>query len=129
MAFSSALSRLSAASALQPAAASRLRFFSSVKFLEQKRSGEETVYFKKEDEALLRRLLVNHPEADPKFQHSPGAASLASLESALALCVNKHLKTQAPKALLDELVVVFSRNGWTPPPDQKAALQESNPAS
>lgn len=114
------LSRWPAANA--PAVA-LVRRFSSVKFLEQKRSGEETVYFKKEDEALLRRLLAKHPEADPKFQHTTGDASFESLQSALAFCVNKHLKLQAPKALLDELALVFIQNGWTPPPEQKGALQ------
>ncbi|XP_026190645.1 uncharacterized protein LOC113146702 [Cyclospora cayetanensis] len=104
-----------------------VRCFSSVKFLEQKRSGEETVYFKKEDEALLRALLAKHPEADPKFQHSAGHASLESLQSALALCVNKHLKAQPPKAFLDEVTLVFINNGWTPPTEQRTAIQPNQP--
>lgn len=114
---------LSRGPAANTSAVARVRYFSSVNFLEQKRSGEETVYFKKEDEALLRRLLAKHPEADPKFQHTTGDASLESLQSALAFCVNKHLKMQAPKALLDEVTLVFVQNGWTPPPEQTGALQ------
>ncbi|KAL8273991.1 hypothetical protein Esti_002080 [Eimeria stiedai] len=153
MSLSGAIRRVSTAPA------SRVRAFSTVKFLEQKRSGEETVYFKKEgglqqrhespiqfalhaqadcfvdicltrtNEALLRRLLVNHPEADPKFQHTAGGASVEALQSALALCVNKHLKVQAPKALLDELSLVFLHNGWTPPPGQTHVLQPNQPTS
>lgn len=118
-----AIRMLSRGTIANSSAARGARYFSSVKFLEQKRSGEETVYFKKEDEALLRRLLVKHPEADPRFQHALGDESLESLQSALALCLNKHLKAQAPKALLEELIVVFVNNGWAPPPDQKKVLQ------
>lgn len=34
---------------------------------DEKGSAEENVYFKKEDESLLKNLLSNHPEFNPKY--------------------------------------------------------------
>ncbi|CDI73664.1 hypothetical protein, conserved [Eimeria praecox] len=111
------------ATATTAAGAGAPRQFSGVKFLDQKRTGEETVYFKKEDEALLRRLLAKHPEADPKFQSGAGTASLESLRGSLSLCVSKHFKQQAPKAFLDELPTIFASHGWHPPEEVKDLLR------
>ncbi|CDJ35988.1 uncharacterized protein EMH_0004070 [Eimeria mitis] len=119
------MTAVATATATAATAAGASRQFSGVRFLDEKRTGEETVYFKKEDEALLRRLLAKHPEADPKFQSSGGSASLESLQSSLSLCVSKHFKQQAPKAFLDELTTIFASHGWQPPEDLKGHLLRS----
>ncbi|CDJ61951.1 hypothetical protein, conserved [Eimeria maxima] len=100
-----------------------IRQFSGVKFLDQKRSGEESVYFKKEDEALLRRLLAKHPEVDPKFQSGGGTASLESLRNSLSLCASKHFNQQPSKAFLDELPAIFASHGWQPPEEVKSLVR------
>ncbi|CDJ50804.1 hypothetical protein, conserved [Eimeria brunetti] len=124
-----------AAATATSSAAGASRQFSGVKFLDQKRTGEETVYFKKEDEALLRRLLAKHPEADPKFQSGPAGAPgasragggpggpLGALHSSLALCLAKHFQRQPPKALIEELPVLFASHGWEPPAELKELVR------
>eukprot|EP00916_Digyalum_oweni_P026440 GHVL01043442.1.p1 GENE.GHVL01043442.1~~GHVL01043442.1.p1 ORF type:complete len:116 (+),score=27.12 GHVL01043442.1:66-413(+) len=48
---------------------------SSINFVDSKRSGEEAVYFRREDEELLTKILQKHPELDPRLEGG-GASGL-----------------------------------------------------
>ncbi|PFH37006.1 hypothetical protein BESB_034640 [Besnoitia besnoiti] len=87
------------------------RHFSSVKFMDQKRSGEETVYFKKEDEALLRNLLANHPEYDPKYSMDQ-MSELGAIARDITLACQKHGMKDPSAAFMKDLISIFSAHGY-----------------
>ncbi|KEP62705.1 UNVERIFIED_CONTAM: hypothetical protein HHA_215350 [Hammondia hammondi] len=89
-----------------------IRNFSSVKFMDQKRSGEETVYFKKEDEALLRNLLANHPEYDPKYSVDHMNAELGSIARDITLACQKHGMKDPSAAFMKDLISIFGAHGY-----------------
>ncbi|CBZ54801.1 conserved hypothetical protein [Neospora caninum Liverpool] len=88
------------------------RNFSSVKFMDQKRSGEETVYFKKEDEALLRNLLANHPEYDPKYSVDHMSSELGAIARDITLACQKHGMKDPSAAFMKDLISIFSTHGY-----------------
>ncbi|PHJ24635.1 hypothetical protein CSUI_001511 [Cystoisospora suis] len=118
------------------------REFSSVKFMDQKRSGEETVYFKKEafaccglasDEVLLRNLLANHPEYDPKYSMDHMNSEMGAIARDITLgkfklglegmtvmrratSCQKHGMKEPSAAFLKDLLSIFSSHGYTKAP-------------
>ncbi|UVC49679.1 hypothetical protein MACK_003789 [Theileria orientalis] len=43
------------------------RHFASFNFIDDKKTAEETVYFKKQEEAILARMLEKDPSLDPRY--------------------------------------------------------------
>ncbi|KAF8822880.1 hypothetical protein IE077_000318 [Cardiosporidium cionae] len=87
------------------------RYSSSVRFLDDKRSGEENIYFQKEDQILLQNLLANHPELDPKYS-SGQLAEFGDFGRDVQIVCQKHGITIASLAFLNDIVSVFESHGW-----------------
>ncbi|CDJ66719.1 hypothetical protein, conserved [Eimeria necatrix] len=90
-------------------------------------SSRASSFLSKKDEALLRRLLAKHPEADPRYRSTGGPAllqPLQPLQQAISLSVAKHFAAKASKAFLEELPLLFAAHGWQPPPEHRALLQQ-----
>lgn len=95
------------------------RDMGTIRVIDEKRSGEETVYFKKEDDALLRNLLANHPEYDPKYTFSENDSEFSSLGRDIHLVCQKHGMKYTSVAFLKDIRLVFEAHGWTKPSQQQ----------
>lgn len=87
----------------------------SIRVMEDKRSGEETVYFRKEDDVLLRNLLANHPEYDPKYSFAESDSDFSSLGRDVHLVCQKHGMKYTSLAFLKDICNVFESHGWSKP--------------
>ncbi|UVC54265.1 hypothetical protein MACJ_003802 [Theileria orientalis] len=85
------------------------RHFASFNFIDDKKTAEETVYFKKQEEAILARMLEKDPSLDPRYS---APSHELELFSDLSLALNKFGVNDPPLALLEELVLVFKNNGF-----------------
>ncbi|CRH02394.1 conserved Plasmodium protein, unknown function [Plasmodium relictum] len=94
------------------------RNFGGVKFLDTNRTAEETVYFKKEDEALLRNLLKNNPNLNPDYELTDVESGVGNLSNDLSLVFSKHGVKGVNNNLIRDLIKVFELNGYRKMLDQ-----------
>lgn len=85
------------------------RGFASFNFIDDKKTAEETVYFKKQEEAILTRMLEKDPSLDPRYS---APSHELELFNDLSLALSKFGLTEPPLALMEELVLVFKNNGF-----------------
>ncbi|SBT80674.1 conserved Plasmodium protein, unknown function [Plasmodium malariae] len=87
--------------------------FGGVKFLDTNRTSEEAVYFKKEDEALLRNLLKNNPDINPEYNYSDVESGLCNLSNDLSLVFSKYgIKGMDNNDVIRDVIRVFELNGY-----------------
>ncbi|CRG97534.1 conserved Plasmodium protein, unknown function [Plasmodium gallinaceum] len=94
------------------------RNFGGVKFLDTNRTAEETVYFKKEDEALLRNLLKNNPNLNPNYDLTDVESGAENLSNDLSLVFSKYGIKGLNNNLMKDLIKVFELNGYRKMLDQ-----------
>jgi len=88
------------------------KFASGVKFIEDKTAAEEAVYFRKESENLLKNLLANHPEYDPKYDLSVLEKTSGALARDVNLVCEKYGWSGATLPFYKDIVKVFEMHGW-----------------
>lgn len=87
------------------------RYRSSIFFSEEKGTAEENVYFKKEDEHLIKAMLEKNPELNPKYTTHSGGTSLSQ---DLHLVCRKHGVPQVSMTMIKDIQQVFETHGWSP---------------
>uniref|UniRef100_A0A0G4IES1 Uncharacterized protein n=1 Tax=Chromera velia CCMP2878 TaxID=1169474 RepID=A0A0G4IES1_9ALVE len=90
------------------------RLRSTIRFVDDKGLGEESIYFKREDEGLLKNLLANHPEYDPRFVMTATDKELGKLQKDIFLVCKKHGIQGATVAFMKDLTSAFEANGYKP---------------
>ncbi|SCM26003.1 conserved Plasmodium protein, unknown function [Plasmodium chabaudi chabaudi] len=87
--------------------------FGGVKFLDANRTADESIYFKKEDEALLRNLLKANPNINPDYDYSSIETGMNDLSHDLALVFSKHgIKGLDTGDAIKDIIKVFELNGY-----------------
>ncbi|XP_955220.1 uncharacterized protein TA05035 [Theileria annulata] len=86
------------------------RKFATFNFIDDKKTAEETVYFKKQEEEILARMLEKDPSLDPRYS---APSHELELFNDLALALSKFGLTDPPLALMEEVVLVFKNNGYS----------------
>ncbi|CAA9990750.1 conserved Plasmodium protein, unknown function [Plasmodium knowlesi strain H] len=95
------------------------RNFSGVKFLDGNRKADESIYFKKEDEALLRNLLKNNPDLNPDFNFTDAEGGINNLSNDLCMVFSKHgIKGLSNSDAIKDIIKVFELNGYRKALDQ-----------
>ncbi|EKX72635.1 conserved hypothetical protein [Theileria equi strain WA] len=83
--------------------------FSSFRFADEKKTAEESVYFKKQEEAILSRMLKRDPSLDPRYS---APSHELNIYNDLSLALAKFGINDPPLALMEELVLIFTNNGY-----------------
>mmetsp|Transcript_12894 Transcript_12894/g.40517 ORF Transcript_12894/g.40517 Transcript_12894/m.40517 type:complete len:119 (+) Transcript_12894:84-440(+) len=87
--------------------APQVRNATGIKLLEEKGRAAEGLYWHQEDERLLKKLIENHPELDPKYQGISNILSDEStLEGKVKLIFMKHGLPPAAKELVADILAL-----------------------
>ncbi|EUD68829.1 hypothetical protein C922_00517 [Plasmodium inui San Antonio 1] len=87
--------------------------FAGVKFLDGNRTADESIYFKKEDEALLKNLLKNNPDLNPDFNYTDAEGGINNLSNDLCMVFSKHgIKGLNNSDAIRDIIKVFELNGY-----------------
>ncbi|SBS88062.1 conserved Plasmodium protein, unknown function [Plasmodium ovale] len=87
--------------------------FGGVKFLDSNRTADESIYFKKEDEALLKNLLKNNPDLNPDYNLTDAEGGIDNLSQDLSLVFSKYgLKGLDNGDAIRDVIKVFELNGY-----------------
>eukprot|EP00388_Colpodella_angusta_P012321 GDKJ01031266.1.p1 GENE.GDKJ01031266.1~~GDKJ01031266.1.p1 ORF type:complete len:113 (+),score=30.41 GDKJ01031266.1:16-354(+) len=104
----------SARQAFVPASqATAMRMRSSIRFVEERGQAQESVFFKQQDDAVLKNLLSNHPEYDPRYTNSVEDAELGKLATSVSAVLSKHGLNKVNIALIKDLEAAFKAAGYT----------------
>ncbi|SBT47352.1 conserved Plasmodium protein, unknown function [Plasmodium ovale wallikeri] len=87
--------------------------FGGVKFLDSNRTADESIYFKKEDEALLKNLLKKNPDLNPDYNLTDPEGGIDNLSQDLSLVFSKYgLKGLDNGDAIRDVIKVFELNGY-----------------
>ncbi|CDO65938.1 conserved Plasmodium protein, unknown function [Plasmodium reichenowi] len=86
--------------------------FGGVKFLDNNRKTDESLHFKKEDEALLRNLLKNNPDINPEYNITDIEGGMDNLSIDLSLVFSKHGVKDLDNNFVKDIIKVFELNGY-----------------
>ncbi|ETW59891.1 hypothetical protein PFMC_04353 [Plasmodium falciparum CAMP/Malaysia] len=86
--------------------------FGGVKFLDNNRKTDESIHFKKEDEALLRNLLKNNPDINPEYNITDIEGGMDNLSIDLSLVFSKHGVKDLDNNFVKDIIKVFELNGY-----------------
>ncbi|CDU20499.1 conserved protein, unknown function [Plasmodium yoelii] len=87
--------------------------FAGVKFLDANRTADESIYFKKEDETLLRNLLESNPDINPDYNFSSIESGMNDLSHDLSLVFSKYgIKGLDSGDAIRDIIKVFELNGY-----------------
>eukprot|EP00922_Rhytidocystis_sp_ex-Travisia-forbesii_P049910 GHVS01074297.1.p1 GENE.GHVS01074297.1~~GHVS01074297.1.p1 ORF type:complete len:126 (+),score=12.84 GHVS01074297.1:172-549(+) len=91
------------------------RYRSTIKFVDEKGTAEENIYFRQEEEVLLQNLLSSHPEYNPKYSVSTLEESFGEMARDMRLVCQKHGIKDVSLAFLKDIRHVFQSHGWKHP--------------
>eukprot|EP00918_Siedleckia_nematoides_P054321 GHVU01118665.1.p2 GENE.GHVU01118665.1~~GHVU01118665.1.p2 ORF type:complete len:188 (+),score=15.99 GHVU01118665.1:82-645(+) len=86
----------------------RRNYGGSIRFLDDNpKSGDESIFFRKESDQLLKNMLANHPEYDPKYDLTSLEKDYGKLVRDIMLTAEKHGISNVGPAFAKDLVKVF----------------------
>ncbi|GAW83351.1 hypothetical protein, conserved [Plasmodium gonderi] len=93
--------------------------FGGVKFLDGNKTSDESIYFKKEDEALLKNLLKNNPDLNPDYNYTDVENGMNDLSHDLSMVFSKYgIKGLNNSDAIKDVIKVFELNGYRKVLDQ-----------
>eukprot|EP01066_Platyproteum_vivax_P013729 Platyproteum_vivax@DN6203_c0_g1_i1.p1 len=66
------------------------RLKSGLGFVDSKGVAEEAVYFRKADDELMRQLLMNHPEVNPRFEITDSEQGMSKIRKLIMSVCKSH---------------------------------------
>mmetsp|Transcript_90824 Transcript_90824/g.234534 ORF Transcript_90824/g.234534 Transcript_90824/m.234534 type:complete len:138 (+) Transcript_90824:89-502(+) len=92
----------------------RARAISGIKILDDKEKAEENLYWAREDERLLRKMIDSHPELNPEYQGISGILTddaHASVTDKVKMIFMKHGIPPVNKTLIGDIVQLVESKG------------------